>query len=173
LQEQPGNPPKIRTQVDLRDEERLCKDIRRARTIADHVIVGIHWGIAFSKERAEYQQPLGRKMIEAGARLVVGHHPHVRQGLERYQDGVILYSLGDFVFHDRADMTGESGMMTIVELGKKRLRSLRLIPIKVDLKAGLPSLGDAAARKELLEEMKQLSPKEDLSEDGVGVRLTL
>ena len=173
LQEQPGDPPKIRTRVESRDEERICRGIRRARTRADHVVVGIHWGIAFTKQRAEYEQPLGRKMIEAGASLVVGTHPHVRQGIERYKNGVILYSLGDFVFHDRVDMTGESGMFATIEFDKKKIRDLRLWSIIVDQKTGLPILGNGKEAKELLEEMKQQSPRERFSLDGEAVKVRI
>jgi len=171
LQEQPGDPPKIRTAVDAHDEERICQNIRQARKLADHVVVGIHWGIAFTTQRAEYQQPLGRKMIEAGATLVVGHHPHVRQGLEHYKNGVILYSLGNFIFHDRIGWTSESGMLATVELDKKKIRNLKLWPYRVDSKTGLPILGNRKEARELLEEMKQQSPKENLTLEGDALRL--
>lgn len=173
LQEQPGDPPKIRTIVEARDERRICQSIKQARKIADHVVVGIHWGLAFTKQRAEYQQSLGRKMIEAGATLIVGHHPHVRQGLERHKNGVILYSLGDFIFHDRIGMTVESGMLATIELDKKKLRDLRLWSFRVDLKTGLPILGNRKEAKELLEETKQQSPRENFSLDGDAVRLRI
>jgi len=172
-QEQPGNPPKIRTQVDLRDEERICRNIRSAREVADHVVVGIHWGVAFTKDRAEYQQPLGRKMIEAGASIVVGHHSHVRQGLERYTHGIILYSLGDFVFHDRVDMDGESGMIATAKLSKKGIRRITLWPITVEVKTGLPILGKMKEALQLLGEMRQLSVHGDFELEGNSVNVNL
>ncbi len=173
LQEQPGDPPKIRTRVDIGDEDRICSNIREVKGKADHVVVGIHWGIAFAKQRAEYQQPLARRMIEAGASLIVGHHPHIRHGIECYRKGVILYSLGDFIFHDRAEMTGESGIVATVELHRSKIRELRLWPISVDAKAGLPVLGDGREGKQLLEEMRQLSPGEDFNLDGESVKVIL
>jgi len=163
LQEQPGNPPNIRTSVDARDEQRICEDIGKARKKADHVIVGIHWGVAFVNKPQEYQQPLARKIIKAGASLIVGHHPHMRHGIERYGRGVILYSLGDFVFHDRVDMTGESGMFAIISLDKRRIRALRLWPIKVHEKLGLPILGKGREARQLLKEMKMLSRTKGLA----------
>ena len=173
LQEQPGDPPKIRTRVEAHDEERICQSIRQARKLVDHVVVGIHWGVAFAKQMAEYQQPLGRKMIEAGASLIVGHHPHVRQGIECYKNGVILYSLGDFVFHDRVDMAGESGMIATIEFDKNRIRGLRLWPLKLDSKIGLPILGNGKETEEFLEEMKQQSPRERFSLDGEAVKIRI
>jgi poly-gamma-glutamate capsule biosynthesis protein CapA/YwtB (metallophosphatase superfamily) len=171
LQEQPGDPPKIRTRVEADDEERICQNIRQARKRVDHVVVGIHWGVAFAKQLAEYQQPLGRKMIEAGASLVVGHHSHIRHGIECYKNGVILYSLGDFVFHDRVDMTGESGMIATIEFQKNKIVGLRLWPLKLDSKLGLPILGSGKETKKFLEEMKHLSPSERFSLDGEAVKV--
>lgn len=156
-QEQPGNPPKIRTQVDPRDQERICTNIKRAKEHADHVVVGIHWGVAFTKERAEYQQLLGHEMIDAGASVVVGHHPHMRQGVESYRNGIILYSLGDFLFHDRQDMSGESGMIAVISLSKVGVEDLRLWPVAIDVKTGFPLLGSPRDAGELIKELKPLS----------------
>jgi poly-gamma-glutamate capsule biosynthesis protein CapA/YwtB (metallophosphatase superfamily) len=172
-QEQPGNPPKVRTRVEPRDEERICQNVREARRRADHVVVGIHWGVAFTKERAEYQQPLGHKMIDAGASIVVGHHSHVRQGVESYNGGVILYSLGDFVFHDRIDMGGESGMMATAELRKRGMLTLELLPITIEEKTGLPVLGGPKNAKQLLDEMKQSSIHVDLRLENNSVKIRI
>jgi len=165
LQEQPGNPPIVRTSTDVKDERRICAEIKKARRKADHVIVGIHWGVAFISKPQEYQQPLARKMIEAGASLIVGHHPHMWHHVERHKNGVILYSLGDFVFHDRVDMTGESGMLATVVLDAKRIRAVRLWPITVHEKLGLPTLGKENDAKQLLEEMKMMNPRETFALD--------
>jgi poly-gamma-glutamate synthesis protein (capsule biosynthesis protein) len=169
LQEQPGNPPRIRTVVDPRDEKRICKLIRAVRAKADHVVVGIHWGVAFTKKPEEYQQPLGRKMIEAGATLIVGHHSHVRQGVEHHEGGTILYSLGDFVFHDRVDMTGESGMIAAVEFEKKSIGCILLHPVTVDSKSGLPILGGKKEASQLLEEMRMFTPTGGFTLEGNAV----
>lgn len=163
LQEQPGNPPKIRTAVDIKDEQRICENIAQARKKANHVIVGVHWGVGFGRQLEEYQRPLAKKMIEAGASLIIGHHSHIRHGVERYRNGVILYSLGDFVFQDRNEMEGESGMIATVILDGKGVRRLRLWPIRVDSKLGLPILGGSREAKQLLQEMKQISAGEDIT----------
>ena len=46
----------------------------------------------------DYQTRLGHLAIDAGASAVIGHHPHILQGIEHYKDGIILYSLGNFTF---------------------------------------------------------------------------
>lgn len=76
----------------------LIKAIKAVRDKADIVIVYMHWG----QERHEYpnevQQTLSHVIVDAGADLVIGAHPHVLQGFEYYQDVPIAYSLGNFIF---------------------------------------------------------------------------
>lgn len=64
----------------------------------DIIIASCHWGIERENYPEEYQQELGRKCIDWGADLVLGHHPHVLQGIEEYQGKYIVYSLGNFCF---------------------------------------------------------------------------
>ena len=65
---------------------------------ADAKIVIIHWGDEYSHYPSPDQIELGHKLVDNGATLVLGHHPHVVQGVENYKDGVIAYSLGNFIF---------------------------------------------------------------------------
>ena len=65
---------------------------------ADLKIVCCHWGIEREDYPTDYQQALGKKCIDWGADLVVGHHPHVVQGIEEYQGKYIIYSLANFSF---------------------------------------------------------------------------
>ncbi len=65
---------------------------------ADLILACCHWGIERDNYPEEYQKELGRKCIDWGADLVVGHHPHVLQGIDQYQGKYIVYSLGNFCF---------------------------------------------------------------------------
>ncbi len=65
---------------------------------AQVVIVNFHWGAERSYVPNHTQKSLGRYTIDSGADLVVGHHPHVVQGIEEYKDKFIVYSLGNFMF---------------------------------------------------------------------------
>lgn len=64
----------------------------------DLILACCHWGTEREFYPEEYQQSLGRKCIDWGADLVIGHHPHVLQGIEEYQGKYIIYSLGNFCF---------------------------------------------------------------------------
>lgn len=78
--------------------EYIVEDVGALREQADVVVVSFHWGKEYTHQPTPDQIRLGRAAVDAGAHLVLGHHPHVLQGIEFYQQGVIAYSLGNFVF---------------------------------------------------------------------------
>ena len=84
------------------DEAQVLDAVKAARTQSDLLVVSIHWGIEYSPAPRPEDVDMAHKMLEAGASVVVGHHPHVLQPVETYktQDGrntVIFYSLGNFL----------------------------------------------------------------------------
>jgi poly-gamma-glutamate synthesis protein (capsule biosynthesis protein) len=81
------------------EDSQVVADIRAARAAgADLVIPFMHWGWERETQPSERQRQLARTMIDAGADVVVGGHPHVTQGVEYYRGKLIVYSLGNFVF---------------------------------------------------------------------------
>lgn len=79
------------------DLDEICGDVRRLQPNVDAVIVSLHWGEEFVSHPSAEEVELGHAIIDAGAVLVVGHHPHVIRPVERYKAGFIAYSLGNFV----------------------------------------------------------------------------
>lgn len=79
-------------------KESLKRDIKEAREKADLVIVSFHWGQERSNYPNSVQIELGRFSIDEGADIVVGHHPHVIQGIDKYKGKYIAYSLANFCF---------------------------------------------------------------------------
>ena len=65
---------------------------------ADLIIVSIHGGIEYTSQPSDTQKSLYRYAVQKGADLVLGHHPHVLQGIEKYKGAYIVYSLGNFCF---------------------------------------------------------------------------
>lgn len=89
------------------DEERLVNAIRAARADgADVVLPYLHWGWERERQPTAGQRALARRLIDAGADLVVGGHPHVTQGVETHRGKLIVYSLGNFVFDSFDDVPG-------------------------------------------------------------------
>jgi poly-gamma-glutamate synthesis protein (capsule biosynthesis protein) len=84
----------------------LQEDIQTARQQADVVVVSWHWGISSATggvgDLVGYQEEVGRFAIDAGADLVVGHHPRMLQPIEVYKGKVIAYCLANYV-HDRSE----------------------------------------------------------------------
>ncbi|GLC81319.1 CapA family protein [Lacrimispora brassicae] len=76
----------------------LLEEVKKARESCDYVVVYVHWGVERDEKPQEYQRVLGKKIIDAGADLVIGSHPHVLQGIEYYNGKPICYSLGNFIF---------------------------------------------------------------------------
>ncbi len=76
----------------------LMAALEKARQEADLVIVSCHWGVEQKHELNAYQKKTAHKLIDAGADLIIGNHPHVLQGIEYYKGKIICYSLGNFSF---------------------------------------------------------------------------
>jgi poly-gamma-glutamate synthesis protein (capsule biosynthesis protein) len=84
------------------DEAKVLDAVKAARAQCDFLVVSIHWGIEYAPVPRPEDVDMAHKMLEAGASVIVGHHPHVLQAVETYktQDGrntVIFYSLGNFL----------------------------------------------------------------------------
>ncbi len=89
---------------------------------ADVVVVILHAGTEYASEPSPDQVAVARAAVDAGADLVVGHHPHVTQTVERYGDGLIVYSLGDALFDipRRAAMQGDLLRVHVTQEGMTR-----------------------------------------------------
>jgi poly-gamma-glutamate synthesis protein (capsule biosynthesis protein) len=105
LDETPGIAPFVETRAWPGDVAAAVSAIAAARRQADACVVAVHWGVPngwvaqFQDPLAMYQRPLAAALVHAGADVIVGHHPHVLQGVELIDGRPVFYSLGNFVFH--------------------------------------------------------------------------
>lgn len=82
-------------------EQTFLEDVARARAMgADVIIPSIHWGVEHSPGFTEKQQRAAHFMVDNGADLIIGHHPHCIQPIEIYNGKYIFYSLGNFAFNE-------------------------------------------------------------------------
>jgi poly-gamma-glutamate synthesis protein (capsule biosynthesis protein) len=95
---EPGTLPLVHTAVLPEDEARLLDSVGRARDAARLVVAVVHWGVSWADRPAGYQRDLGRKLVEAGAGVVLGCHSHTIQGVEVHRGAPIFHGLGSFVF---------------------------------------------------------------------------
>lgn len=108
----------------------FVSDIKKAKLLVDHVIVSFHWSDELQYYPSAYQKNYGRLCIDAGASVVLGHHPHVLQGIEVYKGGLIAYSLGNFVFGSYSKKVKDSIILEI-DCTKDNLIQAKIYPINV------------------------------------------
>ena len=92
---------------------RVLDTVRAAAAEADVVVVAVHWGIERDTCPSNDQRLLARQLLDAGADAVIGHHPHVLQPVEKVGSKLVAYSLGNFVWHARSGILGETGVLQI------------------------------------------------------------
>lgn len=108
----------------------VFQDIARADREADIVLVSCHWGQELNQTPRPYQIDFAHRAIDAGADVVLGHHPHVIQGMEFYRGKLIAYSLGNFVFASYSEKAKES-MLLKLTWGKDDSLGVYVLPINV------------------------------------------
>jgi poly-gamma-glutamate capsule biosynthesis protein CapA/YwtB (metallophosphatase superfamily) len=89
---------------------RAATDVRQSRADADLIVVSLHWGSEYATSPSIWQRRVAAVLIEAGADIILGHHPHVLQPIESYiardnRIGLIVYSLGNFISSQNAEVS--------------------------------------------------------------------
>lgn len=96
---QPGTSPRILTFAHKADLDAVLTDVKRMRAEVDIVVLYFHWGLHFVHGTiADYEKEVAHAVIDAGADLVLGSHPHMLKGIEVYKQRPIFYSMGNFAF---------------------------------------------------------------------------
>ena len=93
--------------------DHIIENIKNTKKDCDLVFVILHWGVEYSDEPQDWQIELSHRMIDSGADGVIGHHPHILQGIEIYNDKPILYSIGNFVFLKKNEDAGRTGIFQL------------------------------------------------------------
>ncbi len=158
-------------------------DVRRARSEADTVVVSCHIGVEFFPYPLPQHRQILHCLVDEGADLILGHHPHVLQGIERYGRGVIIYSLGNFVFDiayeaEEAQTRPEASVLlghavegasldmlarSVIfrcELNRGGITDFELIPIRLNHQ-GQPAAATGSEAKTILGEIERLSANLD------------
>lgn len=119
------------------DSAVIWRSIAAIRDSCQIIIASFHWGEEYQPLPTRRQRYLGRLAVRAGASLVHGHHPHVLQGFEFYQGGLIAYSLGNYVFDQRDPLPNQSAVLKAVFRGSA-LDSVWLEPVQIAEKSPRP-----------------------------------
>ena len=113
------------------EEQRMKEEIKKAKDLADIVIVSFHYGEEYFSEPVPSQVSTSKIAIDSGADLIIGHHPHVIQPIERYKDAYIAYSLGNFVFDQGFSKETMEGLLLKVLIEDKKIKEI--IPIGINI----------------------------------------
>ena len=140
----PGSPG---VATDL-EPERAFESVRTASREADVVIAVVHWGIEVATCPSADQRAYAARLLDAGADAVIGHHPHVLQAIEFAEGRLVAYSLGNFVWHPRWSITGETGVLQIDFVGD-RIAGWKFHPHLLDAN-GAPRPAEAGWRVDRL-----------------------
>ncbi|GII93636.1 CapA family protein [Sinosporangium siamense] len=105
-----------------KNEQRLLQEVRAARRNSDTVIVFLHWGAELAACPTDVQRSLARKLITAGADVIVGGHAHILLGSGYMSGRYVNYGLGNFVFYNWGPQTGKTGVLTLTINGRKVIK---------------------------------------------------
>jgi poly-gamma-glutamate capsule biosynthesis protein CapA/YwtB (metallophosphatase superfamily) len=126
-----GNYTDVDDRVATMNIDQMRADVSSLLERADAVIVSMHAGTEYQTSPNIHQQRFAHAAIDAGATLVVGHHPHVVQPVERYGNGVIFYSLGNLVFDQFQSEQTQRGWIADVRFSGPRIAGWGIIPVDI------------------------------------------
>lgn len=157
------------------DRDKMSDVIRELASSSDIVVVNVHWGVEYTHERNQTQKNIAYEFIDSGADIIIGHHPHVVQGIEIYESkrvatngahtnnkkGIIFYSLGNFIFDQYFSQDTQEGLAVGVYIKDGELK-FKLFPLAS--KSSQIRLMDENEQKLFLEKFLSWS---DLSENYI------
>lgn len=132
----------LRPGVAFMRTSKMTEAVRVAKAQSDFVILSIHAGDEYKASPNKRQVDFSRAAIDAGADLIIGHHPHVVQTMEKYNGKYIFYSLGNFVFDQMWNEAVREGLVVKATFNKDGVTSLELVPTWMEV-LGQPRLADA------------------------------
>ncbi len=130
-------------------------DVVEAAEDADFVVVSLHWGEEYSPLPEEWQREVARGMLDAGAGLVIGHHPHVVGAVAFEERGFVAYSLGNFVFDQPFSPETQQGLALLSLIDRTGLKQIRLLPVRIE--AGQPGVLPPAEARSILSKAFEVS----------------
>jgi poly-gamma-glutamate synthesis protein (capsule biosynthesis protein) len=137
------------------EAERMATEVRAARERADVVVVSCHWGVEYSAYPNSFQQQMAGVLADAGADLILGHHPHVLQGLGYLNDAFVAYSLGNFCFyHGPTPETVETVVLRCL-VDASGVKTVELIPAFIT--DGQPALASSEVADRILSRIHRVT----------------
>lgn len=117
------------TKLDREEMKQAIRDLKASGV--DIVLLSIHWGIEYDTRSSKREQQFAHELVDAGLDVLIGHHPHVAQEIERYGDGWIIYSLGNLVFDQYFSEETMRGLLADIQIQNGRVYDIQ--PKKIQL----------------------------------------
>ena len=114
------------------DFERITQDIKKTKEETNILIVSLHSGEEYQKTPTDFQVSFAKISIQAGADIIIQHHPHVVQKSEKYLNGYIFYSLGNFIFDQGFSEETMQGQIIKIIIEDKKIKQVIPIEIKIN-----------------------------------------
>jgi len=139
--------------IAVMDIERMIVGVQQARQKADIVVISLHAGNEYTDKPNQIQIEFAHAAIDAGADLVIGHHPHVIQEIEKYEGKYIFYSLGNFVFDQMWSNETRLGLVAKIFFDKTGVVKMETLPIFID-DFSQPRFPGSAESRAILEKLE-------------------
>ncbi|QDX91251.1 CapA family protein [Brevibacillus laterosporus] len=146
------------------DSKRAVEAVQAAKKKADLVIVIAHWGKEKVDFPVEHQKELAQALVNAGADLIVGGHPHVLQGFEQLNGKWIAYSMGNFIFTRATQPKTWETMVLQATLTKEGVKELKMVPYHAELGQAVPM--NEQNSLDLIKRIESISSGVKIAEDG-------
>lgn len=135
------------------DTEKMQAEVAELSQSVDVVVVSMHSGVEYKTSPSSAQKSFARSAVDAGADVVIGHHPHVVQTAEKYKNGYIFYSLGNFVFDQMWSEETRLGAAAKVIFTDGKISGVEFIPVKI-FDYCQPQIFEGQEAEKILERLK-------------------
>lgn len=126
-----------------REGSALVGEVERVRPEVDTLVVFLHWGTELQTCPSERQRVLARRLVDAGADIIVGGHAHRVQGAGRLDQALVAYGLGYFVWYSQGGPGADSGVLLVTATGRE-IDAYDWVPARISNGVARPLDGDAA-----------------------------
>ncbi|MHB1043104.1 MAG: CapA family protein [Eubacteriales bacterium] len=142
--------------------EKMAAAVRETKGKAGFVVVSMHAGTEYAEEPDQTQVQFARRAVDAGADLVLGHHPHVIQRVEQYKGKYIFYSLGNFVFDQKWSRATREGLAVKFFIGAGGVEKVEFLPVYINDRCQPQAMtggeAEAALKKLKLDLLEEAAP---------------
>jgi poly-gamma-glutamate synthesis protein (capsule biosynthesis protein) len=156
VEEVPEN-PFLPQMSQRRGTPEMVNDIKLAKKQADIVMVSFHWGYEYTNYPLKDMTKLAKVCVDAGADIILGHHPHVIQGIEIYKGKPIIYSMGNFVFDQFREMTSRTFIFACDFFKDGSIKNAFITPVLIN--KNRPEFAKGTVAEEIRVKIMKISKK--------------